>query len=182
MAWPWHLDGGSCPSTQPGTALRALACALSPAGRRICHPRGRSLGCLALDCFPAAPQARCLPLPCPVQTWCRVRWPSPGSSTSVRSCPAWPSRAARRSRCGGGQRTRRGPAKAGLPCMDQQRFKQAHLTRSSLRLHPPAPSCHVQAANLGRRQLSAAADAGLKGSECLGADALLQLLKNYARR
>lgn len=42
--------------------------------------------------------------------------------------------------------------------------------------------CHVQAANLGRRQLSAAADAGLKGSECLGADALLQLLKNYARR
>lgn len=42
-------------------------------------------------------------------------------------------------------------------------------------------STQKQAANLGRRQLSAAADAGLKGSECLGADALLQLLKNYAR-
>lgn len=39
----------------------------------------------------------------------------------------------------------------------------------------------VQAANLGRRQLSAGADAALKGSECLGADTLLQLLKNYAR-
>lgn len=39
----------------------------------------------------------------------------------------------------------------------------------------------VQAVNLGRRALSAAADAGLKGSECLGADALLQLLKNYSR-
>ncbi|KAL4420634.1 hypothetical protein ABPG75_010290 [Micractinium tetrahymenae] len=42
-------------------------------------------------------------------------------------------------------------------------------------------STQKQAANLGRRQLSAAADAGLMGSECLGADALLQLLKNYAR-
>eukprot|EP00887_Chlorella_sp_A99_P007173 scaffold2.g7173.t1 len=42
-------------------------------------------------------------------------------------------------------------------------------------------STQKQAANLGRRQLSAATDAGLKGSECLGADALLHLLKNYAR-
>jgi nuclear GTP-binding protein len=38
-----------------------------------------------------------------------------------------------------------------------------------------------QAANLGRRQLAASADASVRGSECLGADALLQLLKNYAR-
>lgn len=42
-------------------------------------------------------------------------------------------------------------------------------------------STQKQAANLGRRQLSQAAEAGLKGSECLGADALLHLLKNYAR-
>ena len=38
-----------------------------------------------------------------------------------------------------------------------------------------------QSSNLGRKQLSSAADAALKGSECLGADTLLQLLKNYAR-
>lgn len=46
------------------------------------------------------------------------------------------------------------------------------------------PAC--QAANLGRRQLAALKgpqDSGaLKGAECLGADTLLQLLKNYARR
>lgn len=42
-------------------------------------------------------------------------------------------------------------------------------------------STQKQSANLGRKQLSSAADAALKGSECLGADILLQLLKNYAR-
>jgi nuclear GTP-binding protein len=42
-------------------------------------------------------------------------------------------------------------------------------------------STQRQATNLGRKQLSSAADAALKGSECLGADTLLQLLKNYAR-
>ena len=47
-------------------------------------------------------------------------------------------------------------------------------------------STQKQATNLGRRALSAAAASGSAGgggggSECLGADALLQLLKNYAR-
>jgi hypothetical protein len=45
-------------------------------------------------------------------------------------------------------------------------------------LTPLSPS---QAANLGRRQLAQAADAALKGAECIGADTLLQLLKNYTR-
>lgn len=70
---------------------------------------------------------------------------------------------------------------------------------SDIYLHPPTEStpadrsmpCHAlpdpaQASNLGRRSVGAAAskaaaDAALKGSECLGADTLLQLLKNYAR-
>ena len=34
---------------------------------------------------------------------------------------------------------------------------------------------------MGAAASKAAADAALKGSECLGADTLLQLLKNYAR-
>ena len=44
-------------------------------------------------------------------------------------------------------------------------------------------STQKQSANLGRRRLPQAntADGGLRGAECLGAEALLQLLKNYAR-
>ena len=42
-------------------------------------------------------------------------------------------------------------------------------------------STQRQATNLGRKHLSATSDSALKGSECLGADLLLQLLKNYAR-
>ncbi|KAK9837475.1 hypothetical protein WJX81_005030 [Elliptochloris bilobata] len=44
-------------------------------------------------------------------------------------------------------------------------------------------STQEQAANLGQRRLPAAAVAGrgLAGAECLGAETLLQLLKNYAR-
>lgn len=44
-------------------------------------------------------------------------------------------------------------------------------------------STQRQAANLGQRRLPAAAsaDGGFAGSECLGAETLLQLLKNYAR-
>ncbi len=34
---------------------------------------------------------------------------------------------------------------------------------------------------MGAAASKGAADAALKGSECLGADTLLQLLKNYAR-
>jgi nuclear GTP-binding protein len=47
-------------------------------------------------------------------------------------------------------------------------------------------STQKQAANLGRRggralPLANTADGGLSGAACLGAEALLQLLKNYAR-
>ncbi len=44
-------------------------------------------------------------------------------------------------------------------------------------------STQRQASNLGQRRLPAAAsaDGGFSGSECLGAESLLQLLKNYAR-
>lgn len=44
-------------------------------------------------------------------------------------------------------------------------------------------STQKQVTNLGQRRLptAASADGGFSGSECLGADALLQLLKNYAR-
>lgn len=44
-------------------------------------------------------------------------------------------------------------------------------------------STQRQAANLGQRRLPSAssADGGFTGSECLGAESLLQLLKNYAR-
>ena len=44
-------------------------------------------------------------------------------------------------------------------------------------------STQKQAANLGQRRLPAAGAAarGLAGAECLGAETLLQLLKNYAR-
>jgi nuclear GTP-binding protein len=58
------------------------------------------------------------------------------------------------------------------------------LSASLLRSSPGQPgSPPAQATNLGRRQLAAAgtADGGTGGAECLGADTLLQLLKNYAR-
>jgi nuclear GTP-binding protein len=44
-------------------------------------------------------------------------------------------------------------------------------------------STQRQATNLSQRRLPAAAsaDGGFAGSECLGAETLLQLLKNYAR-
>jgi len=44
-------------------------------------------------------------------------------------------------------------------------------------------STQKQTANLGQRRLpaAAAAERGLAGAECLGAETLLQLLKNYAR-
>lgn len=79
-------------------------------------------------------------------------------------------------RCSLGQRAVRPPPALRLPTC-----RHAHPA-CSLPLLQRAPS---QASNLGRRKLGdakAAADAALRGSECIGADTLLQLLKNYARR
>lgn len=51
---------------QPGTALGVQACALAPAGRRICHACRRSLGCLTLCPLPCRSSSTlsAAPLPC----------------------------------------------------------------------------------------------------------------------